>query len=62
MQDALSLKCQKTNEYIKFISHFGPALTGTTFWNNNKTTKLQEQKKSGETDVQVPVSNTHLGL
>ena len=40
MQDALSLKCQKTNEYIKFISHFGPALTGTAFWNTNKTTKL----------------------
>ena len=88
MQDALSLKCQKTNEYIKFISHFGPALTGTAFWNNNKTIKLlselltitdeafihlciinysatwkaQEQNKSGETDVQVPVSNTRVGL
>jgi len=27
------------NEYIKFIDHFGPALTGVTFWNSNKTTK-----------------------
>ena len=28
------------DEYIKFISHFGPALRGTAFWNSNKTTKL----------------------
>ena len=28
------------NEYIKFISHFGPALRGMAFWNANKTTKL----------------------
>jgi hypothetical protein len=88
IQDALSLKRQKTNEYIKFISIFGPALAGTTLWNNNKTTKLvselltimdeafihlciinyratwkaQEKKKSGETDVQVPVSDIRLGL
>jgi hypothetical protein len=26
--------------YIKFISHFGPALTGMTFWNQNKATKM----------------------
>ena len=25
--------------YIKFITYFGPALTGVTFWNNNKNTK-----------------------
>jgi len=89
MQDALFYKREKnTDGYIKFISHFGPAITGTAFWSNNKTTKLlselltitdkafihlciinysatwkaQEQKKSGETDVQVPVSNTRLGL
>ena len=90
MQDALFHKREKnTDGYIKFISHFGPALTGTAFWNNNKTIKLlselltitdeafihlciinynsatwkaQEQNKSGETDVQVPVSNTHLGM
>ena len=89
MQDALFLKCENnTDGYINFISHFGPALTGTAFWNNNKTTKLlselltitdeafihlciinysatwkaQEQNKSGKTDVQVPVSDTHLGL
>ena len=88
MQTALQFKCHHMNEYIKFISHFGPALMGMAFWNNNKTTKLvselltitdeafihlciinysatwkaQEKKKSGETDVQVPVSDFHLGL
>ena len=89
MQDALFLKCEKNRDgYIKFISHFGPAITGIAFWNNNKTAKLlselltitdeafihlciinysatwkaQEQKKPGETDIQVAVSNTHLGL
>ena len=25
--------------YIKFITYFGPALTGVTFWNNYKNTK-----------------------
>ena len=85
MQDALCFKCENRDGYIKFISHFGPALTGMAFWNNNKTTKLvselltitneafihlsiinysatwkaQEKKKSGETDVQVPVSDIH---
>ena len=88
MQDALNYKRKERNEYIKFISHFGPALTGTAFWNTNKTTKLvselltitdeafihlciinysatwkaQEKKKSGETDVQVPVSDHSLCL
>jgi hypothetical protein len=88
MQDALHYKCTESNEYIKFICHFGPALTGTAFWNTNKTTKLvselltitdeafihlciinysatwkaQEKKKSGEIDVQVPVSDIRLGL
>jgi len=85
MQDALYQKREENMDaYIKFISHFGPALTGTTFWNNNRTTKLvsdlltitdeafihlciinysatwkaQDKKKSGETDVQVPVSDS----
>jgi len=88
MQDALHYKRRESNDYIKFIRHFGPALTGTTFWNTNKTTKLvselltitdeafihlciinysatwkaQEKKKSGETDVQVPVSDHSLCL
>jgi tRNA isopentenyl-2-thiomethyl-A-37 hydroxylase MiaE len=88
MQDALNFKRKERNGYIKFISHFGPALTGTAFWNTNKTTKLvselltitdeafihlciinysatwkaQEKKKSGETDVQVPVSDHSLCL
>jgi len=30
--------------------------------NYSATWKAQEQKKSGETDVQVPVSNTRVGL
>ena len=73
------------DEYIKFISQFGPALTGMTCWNNNKSTKpiselltitdetfihlciinysatwkAQEENKSLETDVQVPVSAIH---
>jgi hypothetical protein len=88
MQDALHYKRTERNEYIKFIRHFGPALTGTAFWNTNKTTKLvselltitdeafihlciinysatwkaQEKKRSGEIDVQVPVSDICLGL
>jgi hypothetical protein len=42
VQDALLNKREnnKNDSYIKFISHFGPALTGTAFWNNNKNTKL----------------------
>ena len=40
MQDALCFKHENRDGYIKFISHFGPALTGMAFWNNNKTTKL----------------------
>ena len=40
MQCALMYKRQHMNEYIKFISHFGPALRGMAFWNANKTTKL----------------------
>ena len=84
MQNALCFKRhhQHMNEYIKFIDHFGPALTGVTFWNSNKTTKrvselltvtdeafihlciinysatwkAQEKKKSGQTNVEIPVS------
>jgi hypothetical protein len=40
MQDALCFKHENKDGYIKFISHFGPALMGMAFWNNNKTTKL----------------------
>ena len=40
MQHALVFKRKNVNEYIKFINHFGPALRGMAFWNNNKTTKL----------------------
>mgnify|MGYP003493633486 CR=1 FL=1 len=42
MQNALTYKRHPINyeDYVKFISHFGPALTGMAFWTNNKTTKL----------------------
>jgi hypothetical protein len=42
MQNALTLKRHHTNyeDHVKFISHFGPALTGMAFWNNNKATKM----------------------
>ena len=85
MQSALMFHRVNSDEYINFISHFASALTGVTFWNNNKMTKpvselltvtdeafillciinysatwkVQEQQKSGETDVQVPVSSIH---
>jgi negative regulator of genetic competence, sporulation and motility len=31
-------KCEEDHEdeYIKFISKFGPAMTGVSYWNNNK--------------------------
>jgi hypothetical protein len=38
MQVALVFKRKQVNEYIKFINHFGPSLTGVAAWNNNKTT------------------------
>ena len=28
-----------TNIYIQFLCNFGPAITGTSFWNNNKMSK-----------------------
>jgi hypothetical protein len=71
--------------YIKFIAKFGPAMTGVSLWNNNKTNtvlselltvsdeafihlcmvnyaptwKAQEKQKSGEKNIQVPVSESH---
>lgn len=82
MQSSLPYKRKCEEEYIKFISQFGPALRGMAFWNTNKTTKLvselltitdeafihlciinysatwkaQERRKTGETNVEVPVS------
>jgi hypothetical protein len=38
IQVAITFKRKQANEYIKFINHFGPALTGVAAWNNNKTT------------------------
>ena len=30
-------KDNNQDKYIKFIGKFGPAMTGVSFWNNNKT-------------------------
>ena len=40
MQCALMYKRQHMNEYIKFISHFGPALRGMAFWNTKLVSEL----------------------
>ena len=40
MQTALCFKRNQVKEYIEFLSRFGPAVTGTACWNNNKTNKL----------------------
>jgi hypothetical protein len=34
--DALQYKWIKEKDYLKFITHFGPAFTGIRFWNKNK--------------------------
>jgi len=41
IQNALVMKRDPSNTdvYIKFLNYYGPALTGTSFWNNNKNTK-----------------------
>jgi hypothetical protein len=39
MQSALAFHRVNSDEYITFISHFAPALTGVTFWNKNRMTK-----------------------
>jgi hypothetical protein len=39
MQCALTFKHKDKDKYIQFLCRFGPALTGMTLWNNNKTTK-----------------------
>lgn len=38
MQHGITFKRKQVHQYIKFINHFGPALTGVATWNNNKTT------------------------
>ena len=42
IQSALTLKRHHSayEDYVKFISQFGPALTGMAIWNNNKATKM----------------------
>jgi negative regulator of genetic competence, sporulation and motility len=35
-ENNINYKNQET-PYIKFIAKFGPAMTGVSFWNNNKT-------------------------
>jgi hypothetical protein len=45
MQAAMTMKRNPVNEetYIKFYMTFGPAVTGATFWNNNKTTTMANE-------------------
>jgi hypothetical protein len=45
MQNAMTMKRNpiNTDTYIKFYIYFGPALTGVTFWNNNKNTKMANE-------------------
>jgi hypothetical protein len=35
------MKCDPSNKdvYVKFLCNFGPAITRTLFWNNNKMNK-----------------------
>ena len=39
MQSTLCFKHIQMDDYIKFISHFGPSLKWMACWNSNKTTK-----------------------
>ena len=41
MQNSLCMKRDPTNTnvYIQFLCNFGPAITGISFWNNNKMSK-----------------------
>ena len=43
MQNSLCMKRDPTNTdiYIQFLSYFGPAMTGMSFWNNNKIANQQ---------------------
>lgn len=45
MQNAMTMKRNPINAdtYIKFYIYFGPAMTGVTFWNNNKNTKMANE-------------------
>ena len=84
MTDCVNLLHANNQEnYIKFLCHFGPALTGVKIWNADKanipvselltnsdeafihlcivnysaTWKAQEKHKTGQTDIEVPVSS-----
>ena len=39
LQNALQYKQIKEKDYLKFITHFGPAFTGIRMWNENKICK-----------------------
>jgi hypothetical protein len=45
MQTAMTMKRNPSNAdtYIQFYIYFGPAVTGVTFWNNNKNTKMANE-------------------
>jgi hypothetical protein len=39
MTEAINQRRKAPEEYIKLLNHYGPALKGTVYWMNNKTTK-----------------------
>ena len=73
MQNALQFKCIKKEAYIKFIIHFGRALTGIGKWNKNKISKeaselptvrdeAQEKRKARDDKIQVPVGDSDCAM
>ena len=41
LQNALQYKQLKEKNYLKFITHFGPAFTGIGFWNKKRFANKQ---------------------
>jgi hypothetical protein len=40
-----------TNIYVQFLCNFGPAITGTSFWNNNKMSKSANELLTNSNEV-----------
>ena len=47
LQNTLQYKRIKEKDYLKFIAHFGPAITGIRIWNENKTCKQASELLTG---------------
>jgi hypothetical protein len=43
MTEAIIHRHKAPEEYIQLLNHFGPALKGTLYWSNNKTTKTTSE-------------------